>query len=511
MARRGVQKSAQGESGNPGRPVDPGTPFVEKVGEVVGKVVPEHLLATVFAGTAILAFVLLILAIIGFVRDPGDVAKGDIADRDAKIEGLVEDLEEERDAHAQTRGEKKDIERKVGSSGNDLERAQAVATRLDEELGELKPRLEGLRKDLKEANGKVAELRKAQKVAQALAAREKKTVEKEAKGASGKLEDTSKRLAKADLEIAAWKERYEETRKEKSKADETYEHAELAYKTIVEAVTGIDTPEKKIETIEKMRASEAAMSVLQGSPFSRKLDVMIAAERKNARREAKATYAEYMDKLEMATDHGAALALLAEAKKEFDERGETSYALKVDRKTTDRKDQIAREVSDEVMKSVRAEPEAYEENIGRLKEALEKVKGTRWKEAIEEQIVAREKTLPDDIARVLYEKLVSKSRLNPDKHDENIAYAEEVKSRITKRYEKKYAKQVIALKRARTEVKGRKALAEARELIAKNPENHQGNIEGLGDLLKDAEGSSSVAKLMALLQRERKLLARAKK
>ncbi len=106
------------------------TEIAEKIGEIVGKVVPERLLPTVFVGTALVTFLFFILMIVGFARDPEEVAQGDIEALETKVVKLEEDLGE-------TRGAKKEAERSAATFERDLKQAKHKLSRLEENRGRI--------------------------------------------------------------------------------------------------------------------------------------------------------------------------------------------------------------------------------------------------------------------------------------------------------------------------------------------------------------------------------------
>ena len=498
MAERRSRKESRGagtpadQGGGPGGKIDA---IADKIDEIVGKVVPERLLPTVFAGTALVTLLFFILMIVGFARDPGEAAKADIEALETQVEKLEKDLRE-------TRGGKKEAGRSAATFERDLKQAQDQLSRLEENRGRLNKQVEDLRNQLEEARGARKDLDRKLKKAVADASRGEKSV-----GVA------SERLKTVETQLGELRKQHDALRRQKDDAAKVYEKARVAFETIVKNVSEIANPEKKVENIERLRA--ASRPDLEGTVYMDKLDAMVARARKTARREAKVAYADYMNRLKMTVGHESAMKLLAEAKKEFDELDETAYLLKIDQQMKEREedhsDEVARKVHDDVMKAIASQPKAYEENLTLLKEALEKAKDTRWGARIEGQATSRERTLADDVARAAYEELVSRVRKDPKAYDRNLDFAEEIKPKITARFEKHYAKQVAALEARRLKTLGREALSEAQEHVAKHPKDHEGNIEKILELRKRAAGSPYEPKLAAMLDRERKLLLRAGK
>ncbi len=492
-------------------------PFIEKVTEVVHKVVPEHLVPVSFAGALVAVLVLFLLTVIGFSRDPEKAAKG-------KIEDLEERLKNERSEHAATRTEKRKLSGTAGTSEYELRRAKDRLERLEKERERLQTQVQEFKKQLKEAGGDEKKLAREFKDFKRKAAEEKRGLVKDRDDALRTRKAVDGSLAAVETQLKEVRDRYNELRGKQKQSAAVHEKARVAFESIVKMVDGIEDPEKKIRAVERLRA--ASNLDLDGTVYMERLDEKIKRERrlmeeakqlaqKRAKVDAKDTYKAYMNRLGATFGYEAQMALLAGAEKEFKELDETAYALKVHNEMEDRRtkheDEVAREVRDQVMRAVALQPKAYEENLKSLEEALEKTKGTRYAKAIQKQVDSRRRTLADDVARKLYEDLVSRVRLNPKGYDENLAYAAEIKPGITQRYEKKFAKQVAAVETAKRDAAGRVALSEAQEHVAKNPTDHEGNITALIGFKTRARDSRYESKLADLLARERKLLLRSRK
>ena len=67
-------------------------PFIEKVTEVVHRVVPEHLVPVFFAGALVVVLVLFLFVIIGFSRNPGEVANKRVENLAMELGCDVEEL-----------------------------------------------------------------------------------------------------------------------------------------------------------------------------------------------------------------------------------------------------------------------------------------------------------------------------------------------------------------------------------------------------------------------------------
>lgn len=442
----------QGHEG--GQRAGPGRPFIEKVAGAVGKVIPEHLLPTVFAGVVVAALLLLILTIVGFSRDPGEVARRRVEKLKAEIVRLGDGLKEERVAHSEARGAKKGLER----TREQLSRLEDDRKRLAGQVKDLTQRLGEAREGRKKLDRERGELRRQ-------AENDGRAALKERDAALRDSKVTTDRLAAAETRLKELQKEYNELRAEKDEAKKVHESARVAFESIVDNVDGIDDPEKKLEALERLRA--LSRLDLAGTRYMEKLDGMVSRQK----------------------------GLLEDEKRRAREEAKRE----------------ARAIYESVMKAVKRHREAYEENLKRLKEAYARIEGTRWGEKLKKLIESSEGTLADDCARVLYEKLVSRVRLNPKSYDENLALAAEIKPGITQRYEKAFAKQVAGVERDKLDTAGRAALSEARAHIASNPKDHEGNIAALREFLKRARGSRHEDKLADMIERERKMLLRAGK
>lgn len=491
--------------------------FIEKVTEVVHKVVPEHLVPVSFAGALVVVLVLFLFVIIGFSRDPEEVAK-------KRVESLETRLKDERTEHAATRAEKRKLSGKAGTSEYELGRAKDRLGRLEKERDRLQAQLQEVKTQLKEAGG--GEKKKARELAdfKKKTAGEKRTLVKDRDDALRARKVVDGRLAAMETQLKEVRDRYNELRGKQEQSARVYENARSTFDRIVKMVDEIEDPEKKIRAAERLRA--ASQLDLDGTVYMARLNEKIKHERrlmeeakqlarKKAKVDAKDAYKDYMNRLGATFGYEAKMALLAGAKRDFEELDETAYALKVHKemeaRRTKHEGEVAREVHDLVMRAVALQPKAYEENLKSLEEALEKTKGTRWAGAIQKQVDSRRRTLANDVARVLYEDLVSRVRLNPKGYDRNLAYAAEIRPRITPRYEKKFAKLVAKVETAKRDTAGRAALSEAQEHVAKNPTDHEGNIKALIEFKTRARDSRYESKLADMLARERKLLLRSRK
>jgi len=276
----------------------------DKVDEVVGKVIPQpwHTTSLGIAAVAVLFF--FILTIWGFARSP-EVAAAD-AKRDAR-KALVD----ERDRHQLTweDGDKanvasKDAKRKADAATRQLDREKAKVVAADEKKKELSGRITALDKQLKDEKRSRAESESG-----------KRKAESARDSAKKKAASLGEKVKKLESDLAA-------LRKTHAELKVTTKDAEATYKKIMAAVAGLDAPEAKAETMERMR--DASRAELAGTEFMGRLDAEIEREKKAARKQdavaakeakvaAKETYEDAMRELKMAAEEDK-IGTLREAK-----------------------------------------------------------------------------------------------------------------------------------------------------------------------------------------------------
>jgi hypothetical protein len=415
MARKGGEKGGAKAEG-------PGVVerFVAKLGELVGKVIPDKWLPVAFSGSALLALVFLVFMIVGYSRSPGDVAS-------AAIEGLQSDLAEAVDA-------RDDLERRARTAERELEPAKArlEATQKSEER--LKTRVDELAKELREERTKLRSAEREAKTGAAEAVRERDAARKEAAG-------LAKRVEALETQLANLRTEHVELQRTKDERQKAEERARQAFESIMETAAKIDDPERKIEVIERMRASSA--DDLAGTAYASRLESAIGMERQRlvrtereaeqkAVREAKEAYGDAMRKLATARTHEEQMAVLSSAKREL---AGTDYEVRIDREIRTREaahaEKLARQVYEEVIARVQKDPTAYEENLAALREALPKTEGTRYEPALRNLVEARERTLKEDIGRAAYRAARSRIAASPRDHQANIDALAEEKAKAT--------------------------------------------------------------------------------
>ncbi len=384
-----------GARGKPGAggsaPAGPaGAPFDGKIDEIVAKIVPEHLLPTVFAATAVGALIFFIVMFIGFFSGSSD------ASLQEEVDGLEVTLEEERDKLAKNEEDlsaaldaKVEAEGKVGVSIAKAQEVQGKLTAAIEKQEGLKTQIAGLNGDLKAERGKVRGAEKKLKDAGVQAERDRKAAQKESSASEQKAVKLGADLAKALAKV-------EELKKQvvaKARAGE-------ALDVIVAGVSAIADPEKKIEEIERLRKESA--KELAGTDEMARLDKMIERERdliekekrqaeKKAKLKQKEAYADALARVKKTDDHDAQMAILAEAKAEL---AGTDYEARVSKQITARETthgkQVARDVYKKVIEKVQSSPDARAENIRALKVALAQTEGTRYGTALKNLVEALE-------------------------------------------------------------------------------------------------------------------------
>ena len=474
----------------------------DKVDEFVGKVIPQPWHATSLAIAAVAVLFFFILTIWGFARSPEKAAAE--AERSA-VKALVdaeERLARANEALGKAVSGRKGAEREKDKATNQLEREKTKLGTAEEKKKELSGRITGLEKQFK-----------AEKSGKDQANREKKKAESARDSAQKKVAALGGQVKKLEGDLAA-------LQKAHKKLKVTTRDAEAAYKKIMAAVAGLDTPEAKVEALERMQ--DASRAELAGTEFMGRLDAEIARERKAAGKQeaaaakeakiaAKETYEEALRGLKMAAEEDK-IGILREAKAKV---AGTAYEVSLHKRIVsleaDQKADTAEAIYAEVLDKVKAAPGAFEENLEALEVALEQVKGTSYERKLESMIGKKRKSLKDDIAKAALAEVTAAVKNAPEDYDENIATAEAALPRTEgTKYEKTLKKKLKGLKAARLAKIGKEAYEAARALLKESPKDYAGNVAALRDFKARAEGSAYEAKIAKLLAGQEKKLARQK-
>ncbi len=469
-------------------------PFDGKVDEYVGRVVPAHLLATVFACTAAGALLLFILMIIGFARSPEKAAQ-------ESVDAARKALTDQRDRQAKTTLQLQaalaataEAEGKAKRADDLAKRAESKGQGSDDKCKQLEEQKAELQKKLRaeESGRRKAESDKAKSASERDAAlRAKKTVEQHAAKLDGDIKGLRDELQKLQA------------------AKETFD-------SIMQKVAGAEEPEKRVELIESLRAEHKAE--LAGTTYMARLDAELEREKRNiqegersaakeAKLAAKDVYEEAMRQLAMVETHEKAIEILSEAKAELTG---TAYEVNVHKEMVKREaaheKKAAREIYDEVLKQVNASPKDYEENLRALEDALVKGEGTTYAAKLEKTVEKKKKTLKGDVAGAAWNDLLAQIKAKPDEYDENIAAAEDalLKAEGTK-LEGKVRKKLEGLKKDRLQKIGQEAYEEARAQLAKSRKDHATNVVVLRELEEKAAGSPRAPAIAKMRAREEKL------
>jgi len=453
-----------------------GRPFGGKLDDVVAKIVPDRWLPTASVGASGAALIFFVLMIIGFSCGPKDKTEVD-AKLKADLDKAQKAIQDERDR---------------GKAA--VEKVQADLVQLRTSLGE-------------------------EKTARTNAERSIRQAEADAKKQQAEAERAGKKADNAEKALADLRVQYDTLKATKDEQARKDEVARRAFEAIMNEVKSIQDDQKALDTIDRM---SAALAVELGGSITYKqaLDKEIAYRKqamdrrqreaeKEASRQAKETYNDAMKRYKSAGAYEEQIAILEEALKALKE-GEylDRIVQEIDRLRAARKEEVARELYNEVIARVAQTPKAYEENLKALEEALEKAAGTRYGDILQREINSKRGTLAEDIALAAYKDLAARIKQNATAYDDNIAAAEAaLKKAENTRYQDAVKKLLDSQVSMRLDAIGSQAHADARKQV-KESKDRAANVRTLEGLKAKAEGSVWAAKIDRLLQREKTLQAR---
>ena len=398
-------------------------PFGGKVDEYVAKVVPEHLLATVFAATAAGALVFFILMIIGFAGSPEEATQAALAEVEGTLDEVSEELSEtkkslEEATAAQTEavGKAEAAEKKAGDLGTQLGQAVEAQEKLGAQVADLQ-------KGLKAEQAGARKAEKELKTTAAQAERDRKSAEKE----SGALK---LRTQKLEGELAEVGTQFKELKQQKDEQAKIDERARQAFDAIMATVSEIDDPEKRIEAIERLRRDSE--KDLAGTVYIERLDEDAGRQKalvekkerealKLAKREAKKTFDEAKRSVALAEDYEAQMAILTGAKENL---AGSTYEVSISKEIEACEAKHKKKVFADAMSKLKEEGE-HDAQMAILTEAKEKLAGGKYEASISREIAAREAAQKKRVARDAYEEVVAKIRSNPEARAENLRALEE--------------------------------------------------------------------------------------
>lgn len=492
-------------------------PFGGKLDAAVAKVVPARFTATAFVGASAAALIFLVLTIIGFARSPEEATA---AQRDA----IQKKYEEERAKHAETQkalkdatSAKKDLERKLEQLDSQLKKAatdkssaEAAQKKAESALAEERTKHAETQKALRDAQKAKKDAEDKAAAVDALLTRarsEKEAADAARKNLEAQLADLRKQLA--------------ELQKQKAEQAKIEENAQAVFDGIVKTVSEIDDPAKKLETMERLRAS--SYKDLAGTAYLARLDATIAYEKKRLEdqkaalekkmlKDAKSTFADAMRKASAAPDHSSAIAILKDAKEKLAGTvQELAIEKEIQRREASNREAIAKAAYEDIVARTKKAPTAYDENIAAAEAALPKTEGTAYKARLESQLAELRAGQKEYIARTAYEEVMARCKNAPTAYDENIAAAEAALPRTEgTAYKARLESQLKQLRQQRLEAIGRAALEEAKSQLAKSPKDYAANVAVLKELKAKAAGSPYEATIDALLKKQEALAARAK-
>ncbi len=450
--------------------------FDGKVDDIVAKVIPAKWLPMSFVIAAGAGLIFFIFMIVGFATGPSpeEAAKAEIAKAKTAQEKTEGKLKEERTDHGETKTKLKEAQRAAGRA----EKAEKGQKDAEKDLAELKTKYEAACDERDKFEKGVKSAASEKKKALSGVARELSVAQKKGKALTGEVADLEAEIANYKTKIGGL-----ETDKEKD------EKLEAVFAKIMTTASGVEDLGKRIETLRKYY--DEYSSQLAGTDYAKRLDKEIDRVKDLRKDSAKDIYRGVERRLKMTKGNYASqletLRNAAEYLRDTDYEDDIAAKIKKTEAAqakfaAGQKAKGAKAIYDAVMKRIKENPTAYEDNLQAIKEAAQQTEDTKYAGYLNKHAASKERTLDADIADAAYDGLRDRIKKSPEDFDGNITAAEAAlaKAKGTK-LEKKVQGILDDQKEDKIRTAGKNAYEKARAKV-KNSSDRDENIAALEDL-----------------------------